>query len=398
MSKPFRQIAAVMTASFFTLPRRAGSSLVIVVGVTAVVAVLAAILAMATGLTRSVAQTGRPDRAIVLRGGASTDATSVLLRNDVLTILASAGIAHDGSGQAVASAELLAPASVIRGTGRDAQNVTIALRGVGPQVMAVRPEMKLVQGRMFRPGKYELIVGQTAARRFQGLKVGDTLTLRGARWDVVGVFSSAGDAHESELVTDRDTLANALRWSHYNSVLMRLESPTAFDTLKASLRANPGLNIDVMRESEFFSQQSKDIGKLVFVAAYVLGAIMAIGAMFAALNTMYASVSVRASEIAILRALGYGEGVIVLSVLLEALALTVVGSLLGLGLSWLLLNGKELGTGFGGLNTQLVFDVRMTVGTAVIGVAVALVIGVAGSLFPALSAARVPVTVALREI
>lgn len=392
-----RQLSAVMLTSMYTLRRRLGTSLVIVVGVAIVVAVLTSILAMATGLTRSVGATGRDDRAIVLRAGSSGEATSILMRDDVNTVLNAPGIAKAPNGKQLVSAESLASATVKHKTETGVADVAVSLRGVGTDVLAVRREMRITEGRVFEPGKFELIVGQTAARRYD-LQPGKTLNLRGGDWRIVGIYSSGGDAHESELMTDRDTLATALRWSHYHSVIVQLESAGALARFKQFLSNNPAVSVDVMRESEYFEQQSKSIGKLVFVAAYVLGVIMGIGAVFAALNTMYGSVSVRAQEIAILRALGYGGELIVFSVVVEAIVLTLLGSAFGLALAWYLLNGKELSTGFGGLNTQLVFDVRMTPETAVAGVVVALIIGLAGSLFPALAAARVPVTTALREI
>jgi putative ABC transport system permease protein len=392
-----RQLAAVMLTSLYTLPRRLGTSLVIVVGVAVVVAVLTSILAMATGLTRSVDATGRDDRAIILRAGSSGEATSMLVRDDINTIINASSIAKSQGDKPLVSAELLASASVQHKIDAGTADVAVSLRGVGPDVLAVRHEMRITEGRIFESGKFELIVGQLAARRYV-LQPGKTLALRGGTWQIVGIYSSGGDSHESELMTDRDTLATALGWRHYHSVLVQLDSKGSFERFKKSLNGNPGVSVDVMRESDYFQQQSKSIGKLVFVAAYVLGVIMGIGAIFAALNTMYGSVSVRAQEIAILRALGYGGELIVLSVVVEALIWTMLGSVLGLALSWFLMNGKELSTGFGGLNTQLVFDVRMTPETAIIGVVIALVIGLAGSLFPAMAAARVPVTVALREI
>lgn len=394
----FRQIAAVMTTSIYTLRRRVGTSLVIVIGVTGVVAMLATVLAMAIAMTRAVGDTGRDDRAIVMRAGASTETTSMLLRDEVLTLLTAPGIPTDTAGKQIYSAELLAQVSVTRRNLGASTQVPAALRGVSPDVLAVRPEMKIVQGRMFQPGRYELIVGETAARRFEGLDVGKTITLRSSEWQVVGVFSIGGNTHESELMADRDTLAELLRWNHYNSVLVKLESAAALADFQAALKAHPGLNVDVVRESDYFRQQSKDIGKLVFVAAYLLGGIMAFGAVFAALNTMYASIVVRAREIAILRALGYGGELIVLSVVVEALILTLLGSLLGLALAWYFVDGKVLGTGYGGLNTQLIFDMQITPQVALVGVAVAAVIGLIGSYFPAMAAARVPVTAALREI
>lgn len=395
----FRQIAAVMTTSIYTLKRRLGTSLVIVIGVTAVVGMLATVLAMAIAMTRSVGDTGRDDRAIVLRAGASTETTSMLLRDEIQSVLSVQGIATDATGRQLYSAELLSQAGVMRrNIGAAPTAVTAALRGVSPDVLLVRPEMKLVQGRLFEPGKYELIVGETAARRFEGLEIGKMVKLRNTDWQVVGVFSSGGDTHESELIADRDTLAGLLRWSHYNSVLVKLQSADALPAFKSALKANPGLNIDVMRESDYFRQQSKDIGKVVFVAAYLLAGIMAFGAIFAALNTMYASIVVRAREIAILRALGFGGELIVFSVVVESLILTLIGSAIGLALAWYFVDGRALGTGYGGLNTQLMFDLQITPQVAFIGVAVAIVIGLVGSFFPGIAAARVPVTAALRDI
>lgn len=394
----FRQIAAVMTTSIYTLKRRLGTSLVIVIGVTGVVGMLATILAMAAAMTRSVSDTGRDDRAIVMRAGSSTETSSILLRDEVLTILTGQGIATDAAGKQLYSAELLAQANVTRRNVGVSTQVPAALRGVSPDMLAVRPEMKIVQGRMFEPGKYEVIVGETAARRFEGLEIGKTLKLRSTDWQVVGIFSIGGNVHESELMADRDTLASLLRWNHYNSVLVKLQSSAALSTFESALRANPGLNVDVVRESEYFGQQSKDIGKLVFFAAYLLGGIMAFGAIFAALNTMYASIVVRAREIAILRALGYGGELIVFSVVVESLILTLLGSALGLALAWYFVDGKPLGTGYGGLNTQLIFDMQITPQVAFVGIAVAVVIGLVGSFFPAMAAARVPVTAALRDI
>ena len=395
----FRQIVAVMTTSIYTLRRRVGTSLVIVIGVAGVVAMLAAVLAMGFALTRSVGDTGRDDRAIVMRTGSSSESTSMLLRDEVQTILTGQGIATDpASGKQLYSGELLAQANVTRRNLVGATQVPAALRGVSPDVLAVRPEMKIVQGRMFESGKYELIVGETAARRFDGLEVGKTLKLRNTDWQIVGIFTIGGNTHESELMADRDTLAGLLRWNHYNSLLVKLTSADALKTFETSLKANPGLNVDVMRESDYFGQQSKEIGRFIYIAAYLLGGIMAFGAIFAALNTMYASIVVRAKEIAILRAIGYGGELIVFSVVVESLILTLLGSVLGLALAWYFIDGKAFGTGYGGLQTQLIFDMQVTPQVAFAGIAVAVVIGLVGSFFPAMAAARVPVTAALREI
>jgi putative ABC transport system permease protein len=392
-----KQISAVMLTSIQTLPRRIGSSTVIVIGVIGVVAVLIAVLAMGNGLVTAVRNIGSDDRAIILRAGASAEATSILLRDEVSTILNSQEIQRDADGKALASADTLAAVNLQK-KGPVATEVTIAMRGVGPGLQQVRPEIRLVSGRLFEPGKYELIVGQMATRQYSNLAQGGQISLRGIPWTVVGIFSTQGNGRESELLTDRDTLASVLNRGDFQSVTVRLKSAGAFAAFKASLAANPTLTVDAMRESDFFAQQSKDISKLVHVAAYGLGTIMGIGAIFAALNAMYAAVSARVREIAVFRAIGYGGELIVLSVVAEALFLALLGSVLGIAMIWLLLNGKNLNAGIGGSNTQLVFDVAVTPSIASIGVVAAAVIGVAGSFFPAIRAARVPVTTALREI
>lgn len=397
MINAFRQVLMVILTSLHTLPRRAGTAIVIVVGVAAVVAVLTAVLAMGTGLLQAVADVGREDRAIVLRSGASTEATSLLMRDEVAGILDAAGIKHDVQGRAVASAESLA-AVTLREKKAAGDEVTVGLRGVGTEMLQVRPEIRIVQGRMFTPGKHELIAGQIATGKFAHLEVGSQLNLRGTVWTVTGVFTTGGDSRESELLTDNATLLSAVRRGDYQSVTVSLASAQAFDEFKRSLAGNPALNVDAMRESAYFNQQSEDISKLVNLAAYVLGGIMGVGAIFAALNTMYSAVSARASEIAILRAIGYGGELIVLSVVIEALLLALLGSVVGVAITWLLLNGQDLNAGIGGSNAQLVFDVSVTPSLALTGVAVAAAIGVAGGFFPAISAARVPVTTALREI
>jgi len=392
-----RQVSAVMLTSIQTLPRRIGSATVIVIGVVGVVAVLIAVLAMGNGLVAAVRNIGSDDRAIVLRAGASAEATSILLRDEVSTILNSQEIQRDANGKAIASADTLAAVNLSK-AGPVPTEVTVAMRGVSPGLQQVRPEIQIVKGRLFEPGKYELIVGQMATRQYSNLALGGQISLRGTRWTVVGIFSTHGNGRESELLTDRDTLASVLRRGDFQSVTVRLQSAGAFAAFKASLAANPTLTVDAMRESEFFAQQSKDISRLVHVAAYLLGAIMGVGAIFAAVNSMYAAVTARVQEIAVFRAIGYGGELIVLSVVAEALFFSLLGSALGIAVVWLLLNGKNLNAGIGGANTQLVFDVAVTPAIALTGVVAAAVIGVAGSFFPAMRAARVPVTTALREI
>jgi putative ABC transport system permease protein len=270
------------------------------------------------------------------------------------------------------------------------------MRGVGPQVLAVRPEIRLLEGRMFRPALHEVIVGRAAQKQFSGLEVGSRIAFRDGDWTVVGSFDGGG-SHDSELFTDAETLLSAYRRNQFQSVTALLESSEAFEPFKAALTSNPSLSVEVMRESDYFAAQSKPLSRLLFFVAYVVGGIMAVGALSAALNTMYSAVSARAREIATLRAIGFGAGGIVVSVLCETLLLALTGAIAGVLAASLAFNGNTLSTIAGG-GTQIVYSVIITPGLIALGAAWACAIGVVGGLFAALRAARMPVATALRSI
>jgi putative ABC transport system permease protein len=274
-----------------------------------------------------------------------------------------------------------------------ASNVTI--RGVGAQAFDVRPEVNLIEGRMFEPGLRELIVGKGAQAQFKGLDLGHKIELRGSDWTVVGVFTSNGDSHESELMADAETVLSAYQRNLYQSVFAQLESEAAFDAFKKALTSNPQLSVDVKREREYYAQQSEQLSKVMSFVAYVVGGIMAVGALFGALNTMYSAVSTRSQEIATLRAIGFGSAPVVISVMLEALLLALIGALIGAALAWIFFNGNAVST-LGGNFTQVVFRLTVTPQLIVLGIVWACVIGLIGGLFPAIRAARLPVAAALR--
>lgn len=391
----FDQTAAVTALNLKTLPTRFWSSLVIVLGVAGVVGVVVSVLAMVTGLTTSVEHAGRPDRVIVLRGGSDNELSSTLSRDSVTTILDAPGVRHDAAGRAVGSADVVTLLSrPMRSSGTDA-NVT--LRGVGPQGLALRPEVRLVQGRMFQPGVHELVVGQGAQKQFSGLDIGSRVTLRDTVWTVVGVFSSGGDAHESEILADADTLLSAYRRNLFQSVTLQLDSPAAFTAFKGALTSNPQLSVEVFRETDYLAKLSASLTTLMNLTARVVGSIMAFGAVFGALNTMYSAVSARTVEIATLRAIGFGGMSIVASVLTEALLLSLFGGGVGAFFAWLFFNGQGVNA-LGGNFSQLVFRLSVTPALMVQGVAWAMAIGFLGGLFPALRAARMPVVEALRTL
>jgi putative ABC transport system permease protein len=390
----FKQLVAVSVMSLRTLPQRLGSSSVIVIGIAGVVAVLVSVLAMAAGFRHTVADSGRPDRVIILRGGSDAELNSNLGRADIDIIGNAAGLAKDSDGKAVLSNELVTVVNIPKiDTGSDS-NVT--LRGVGLQVLKVRPELKIVEGRMFRPALRELIAGEGAAKQFRGLTTGSVLHLRNADWTVTGVFTSNGDLHESELLADVDTVGSAIeRNANYSSAVGLLADAGGFDRFKDALTTDPQLKVDVEREPEYYAAQSKQLTQLINIVGNTVAIIMAIGAMFGALNTMYSAVDARGLEIATLRAIGFGAAPILLSVMIEALALSFLGGMLGGALAWLFFNGHSVST-LGGAFAQVVFQLTVTRTLLIEGLLWACAIGVLGGLFPAVRAARLPVAEALR--
>ena len=389
------QIRAVTAMNLTSIPQRLGTSSVIVVGIAGVVAVLISVLAMATGFQRTILATGRDDRAIVLRGGSDSELASTLSREATLTIMDAPGIRKDSAGKPIASAEAVVVVDMPKKSNDSGANVTI--RGVGAQAMALRPEIKLTTGRMFQRGLRELIVGLGAQAQFKGLEVGSHIALRGSDWTIVGAFASNGDSHESELLADGETVLSSYRRNLYQSVVVLLDSKEAFAAFKNSLTTNPQLSVDVMREHDYYAHQSQRMSGVLSFIAYVVGGIMAVGALFGALNTMYSAVSVRSREIATLRAIGFGASAVVLSVLIEAMLLSVIGALIGAGLAWIFFNGNVVST-LGSNFTQVVFHLAVSPSLVVLGIIWACVIGLVGGLFPAIRAARLPVATALRAI
>ena len=389
----FKQLIALTSMGIQTLPQRAGSSSVIVIGIAGVVAVLVSVLAMATGFHHTVADSGRPDRVIVLRGGSDVELNSNVTRSDIDTIANAPGLAKDADGKALLSPEVITVVNLPKiDTGGDS-NVT--LRGVGLMVEKVRPELKVVNGRMFRPAVRELIAGAAAAKQFRGLTPGSVLHLRNVDWTVTGVFTTNGDVHESELLADVDTVGSSLERGGYSSAVGLLTGAGDFDKFKDALTTDPQLKVDVERESEYYAAQSKQLTQLISVVGNTVAVIMAIGAMFGALNSMYAAVDARRLEIATLRAIGFGALPVLVSVMIEALALSMVGGMLGAALAWWFFNGHTVAT-LGGAFAQIVFQVTVTTSLMVLGLVWACCIGVLGGLFPALRSARLPVAEALR--
>ena len=393
-----RRAMSVANVGISTLGQRLGSSAVIVVGIAGVVGVLVAMLAMAEGYAETLRKTGSTDTAIVLRGASAAEVASGLDRDSVVQIAQTAGIARGAKGEPLASAETVVAANLPLKDGTADDEGSVQLRGVDADVWAVRPQVKIVEGRRFTPGLRELIVGRGAARQFAGLVPGHEIRLGSQKWTVAGVFAS-GDALESEIWGDANIVAETYdRGSSRNSVTVRLADPQGFSAFKTALEANPQLKIDASTTLDFFSKQSEGTATVIRIIGIVVGAIMAIGAMFGALNTMFAAVAARAREIATLRAIGFAGLPVVVAILLETMLLALIGGVIGGAAAWLLFNGYAASTMAAGSVGKLSFELHVTAGVLWQGLKWALAIGFIGGLFPAVRAATMPVTAALREL
>lgn len=386
------QVREIVLMNLRSIPQRLGASFVIIIGIGGVVGVLVAMLSMSAGLSKTLTATGNPNRAIILRGGSNAELTSFLDRASATLIKHDPAIARADDSLPLASGELIVVTEVPRKG--DTGGANVSLRGVEPKGLLLRPELRLVEGRLFRPGLRELIVGDGAFHEFDGLDIGRRLKFRGSYWTVVGRFKT-DDAHDSELWVDLETAQSAFNRSGVSSVLVRLTSVDAFDSLKRRLTEDPQLNVDVLTEREFFSAQSASTTSTIRIITTVVTIIMAIGALFGALNTMYSAVSARTAEIGTLRAIGFGSAPVVASVMAEAMALSLIGGALGAGIAYALFNGYSVST-LGGNFTQIAFNFAVTPALVLQGLVWALVIGFLGGLFPAVRAARLPVTEALR--
>jgi putative ABC transport system permease protein len=391
-----RQAWSATQLGIATIPQRLGAASVVVIGIAGVVGVLVALLSMAAGFEITLKQTGTDDTAIVMRAGAQTEMNSVLDRDSVTLISQAPQVLRNTRAEPIASPELVVVASLPkRGNGLDAN---VELRGVGERAWDLRPNVSIVAGRRFSPGLRELIVGKGARQQFAGVDIGSKLSLNGQTWTVVGAFDS-DDAHNSELWGDSDVVGPTYRrGSSRTSVTVRLTEPAAIDAFKAALASDPRLTVDVKTTRAFYSEQSEALTRLLRVLGITIGTIMAIGAVFGALNTMYAAVAARTREIATLRALGFRATPVVISVLLETMLLALLGGALGAAAAWLMFNHYTVSTLSLSSFTQIVFAFEVSAALLWTGLKWALAIGLVGGLFPALRAARMPVTAGLREL
>lgn len=391
-------LTQILSISFFNLralPERKGSALSAAFGIAGVVLVLTAVLAIAEGFKKSVTATGAPDVAVVLRSGSDSEMNSGLSRDETRVISDAPGIARGAKGP-LTSAELFVIIDLPkRSTGTSAN---VPLRGVGENAYEVRGNVVIREGRAFEAGKNELIVGAGAARAFDGLQVGNSIKIGPNTWQVVGIFTAEGGIAESEIWTDASVLQPAYkRGDTFQSVYAKLNSSGSFTEFKDALSLNPQLKTKVERLSEFYAAQTTMVSEFISKIGVTIAVLMACGALFGALNTMYGAVSARTREISTLRALGFGSGPVIISVLVESVALSLIGGIVGAGIAWVAFDGYQASTLNWATFSQVTFAFAVTPALLVQAIIWSVVLGLLGGLFPALRAARLPIASALRE-
>lgn len=394
--KTIKQIFAVTWLNLKNLTQRTAASAVAVVGVAAVVLVFAAVLSMAQGFERTMLSAGSDDTAIIIRSGSTSELNSGLSNEQTLIVSNAPGVLKDGD-RSVMSAELYVVVDVKKRTSNTDANVPF--RGIQEGGFEVRRNVSITEGRTFEPGKNEIVVGRSAQQEFVGLDVGSTIKFGQTEWSIVGAFEDGGSVSESELWTDVRVLQNAYRRGNsYQSVRVKLENEASLETLRETLTDDPRIDPDVLSERDYYSTQASGLTRFIKIVGYPLTILMAIGAVFGALNSMYSSVSVRGKEIATLRALGFGPFPILVSTIVESTLLALVGGIVGGLVAYLVFNGFQVSTLNGPSFSQVVFDFAVTPELLVQGLYAALIIGAVGGFFPAIRAARLPVAQALREL
>lgn len=372
------------------------STIVAILGIAGTVGVFVAMLSLARGFKSTLVASGSPTNALVMRAGAASEMMGGITLDSVKVLQDAPGVARDNSGPLVTQEVVGVVPFPLVSTGTDAN---VQIRGVSPNVLRIRTFAKIVQGRMFVPGLTELVVGKNASRTYAGLTLGNTVNFAGGRWQVVGVFDAGGSAFDSEVWCDGRILAQVLKRPEniFQSATVRLASADSFQRFKDAVTSDPRMNVDVIREIDYYAKQSTTMTRLITVLGGLVAAIMAIGAIFGALNTMYSAVAERGREIATMRAVGFSAWNVVLSFLFEALLISFIAGLVGC-LAVLPLNGLTTNTMNFQTFSNVAFAFRITLGLLVLGVLFGLIMGVLGGMIPALRAAFRPVAASLREL
>lgn len=383
--------------NFRSIRARWTSTIVAVLGIAGTVGVFVAMLSLARGFRATLVASGSPGNALVMRAGSTTEMMGGITLDSVNIVQDAPGVAHDANGAPLITEEVVGvmPFPLIS-TGSDAN---VQVRGVSSNVLEIRKFVHIVEGRMFTPGLSELVAGKNASKTYEGLTVGNSVNFGGGHWKVVGIFDAGGSSFDSEVWCDGKILNEVLKRPDniFQSATVHLTSPSAFQQFKDAVTSDPRLNVDVTREIDYYAKQSNTMTRLITVLGGLVAAIMAIGAIFGALNTMYSAVSERGREIATMRALGFSSWNVVLSFLFEALLISFVAGIIGCVVV-LPLNGLTTNTMNFQTFSNVAFAFKITLGLLLMGVLFGLVMGVLGGVLPAIRAARRPVALALRGL
>jgi putative ABC transport system permease protein len=381
-----RQTIVICAMNFRNLKSRFWPSMVIVAGLGATIGVLLSMMSVTQGIRQVYLNSGDQMRAIIVTSSADGEGDSAITRDQASLISDAPGIAKGPDGKPLADRGLNMGIPILH---KDGSKGYTTMRGYGPMAQKVRPEFHIIQGRMFHFGQREMVVGEGAHLLFRNMNIGDDIILPGGPWKIVGIFR-AGDITDGQVIGDTETMMTALHRNAYNSILVRLASYDALDTLKRALTTNPALSVKVERHSDWYNRAAGNNSNFLAKLAYAIGAVMAIGALFGCLNTMYSAVGARGQEIATLRALGFSAIPVMVSVLLEALLLAVGGALIGAAGAYAIYDGRQ---DFFGTN---VFHLTVPPVLVGIGIIWAVVVALLGGLPPSIRAARRPVVDALR--
>jgi putative ABC transport system permease protein len=390
------QTFAIVITNLRTIPLRLGSSLVIVIGIAGSVGVLTPVIAMSMGFRATIEGDARNDRAIVISRIATEEDASSLSRDDFGNIVNAPEVRRDGRGRSIVSGEVVLQAPVARK--RDHSDANLTFRGVGEQYFATRPELKLVGGRMYEPGKQELLVGAAALAQFEGLSIGDSIRLQDGDWAVVGTFAGSKGSRQSEVISDVRTVMSAYKLNAFNSVSVMLNDAASFGSFREAVVRETRAGADAHTEPEYLASASSDVSRMLRIVAYSISTIMGLGALFATLNSMYSAVAARSVEMATLRAIGFSASAVAVAVLMEALLLALLGAAIGIGVAYALFDGTTMSTLGGALSgTQLVFSLSITPMLMIGIVTLACALGLAGGVAPAIRVACSSIADALYE-
>ena len=383
--------------NFRSIRARWTSTIVAILGIAGTVGVFVAMLSLARGFRATLVASGSPDDALVMRAGSTSEMMGGITLDSVKLVQDKPGVARDAAGQPLVTQEVVGVVPIpLISTGTDAN---VEVRGVSPNVLEIRKFVKVIDGRMFHSGLDELAVGKNASKTYEGLTVGNTVNFGGGHWKVVGVFDAGGSSFDSEVWCDSRILNEVLKRPDnvFQSATVHLASPAAFDGFKDSITSDPQLNLEVEREVDYYARQSSAMTRLITVLGGLVAGVMAIGAVFGALNTMYSAVAERGREIATMRALGFSSWNVILSFLFEALLISFIAGIIGCVVV-LPLNGMTTQTMNFSTFSNIAFAFKITFDLLVMGVIFALAMGVLGGLLPAVRAALRPVAASLREL